>query len=217
MARRLRPESLAVKLGGLSIAILPRSRSAPGDPRLTNSRAAHRAPKRNRRARRWKKVSERIDFCSPSALGYLSLDRSAATLSGGEAQRIRLATQIGSRLRGVLCSRRAQHRPARARQRPPSRLALNSFAISATPSSSSNTTKTPSAAPISLWTSAPAPATPAATSSPRAIRHKSKPPPRPSPVNTSAAPPRYSFPKAPQPQRQSDTNSRRQRQQSQGC
>src|SRR5260370_1065960 len=35
-------------------------------------------------------------------LGYLSLDRSAATLSGGEAQRIRLATQIGSRLRGVL-------------------------------------------------------------------------------------------------------------------
>ena len=35
-------------------------------------------------------------------LGYLSLDRSAATLSGGEGQRIRLATQIGSRLRGVL-------------------------------------------------------------------------------------------------------------------
>ena len=37
-----------------------------------------------------------------SGLGYISLDRSAATLSGGEGQRIRLATQIGSKLRGVL-------------------------------------------------------------------------------------------------------------------
>jgi excinuclease ABC subunit A len=47
-------------------------------------------------------VAERLDFLLAVGLGYLSLDRSAATLSGGEAQRIRLATQIGSRLRGVL-------------------------------------------------------------------------------------------------------------------
>jgi energy-coupling factor transporter ATP-binding protein EcfA2 len=47
-------------------------------------------------------VSERLDFLLAVGLGYLSLDRSAATLSGGESQRIRLATQIGSRLRGVL-------------------------------------------------------------------------------------------------------------------
>src|SRR5262249_38156381 len=47
-------------------------------------------------------VAERIDFLLAVGLGYLSLERSAATLSGGEAQRIRLATQIGSRLRGVL-------------------------------------------------------------------------------------------------------------------
>ena len=47
-------------------------------------------------------MAERLDFLLAVGLGYLSLDRSAATLSGGEAQRIRLATQIGSRLRGVL-------------------------------------------------------------------------------------------------------------------
>src|SRR4029077_16217150 len=53
-------------------------------------------------ARPLEEVSERLDFLLAVGLGYLSLDRSAATLSGGEAQRIRLATQIGSRLRGVL-------------------------------------------------------------------------------------------------------------------
>ncbi len=47
-------------------------------------------------------IATRLDFLLAVGLGYLSLDRSSATLSGGEAQRIRLATQIGSRLRGVL-------------------------------------------------------------------------------------------------------------------
>jgi excinuclease ABC subunit A len=47
-------------------------------------------------------IRERLSFLARVGLGYLSLDRSAATLSGGEGQRIRLATQIGSRLRGVL-------------------------------------------------------------------------------------------------------------------
>jgi excinuclease ABC subunit A len=47
-------------------------------------------------------ISERLGFLNAVGLGYISLDRSATTISGGEGQRIRLATQIGSRLRGVL-------------------------------------------------------------------------------------------------------------------
>jgi excinuclease ABC subunit A len=49
-----------------------------------------------------REIVERLEFLNAVGLGYLSLDRSAATISGGEGQRIRLATQIGSRLRGVL-------------------------------------------------------------------------------------------------------------------
>ncbi len=49
-----------------------------------------------------REIIERLEFLNAVGLGYLSLSRSAATLSGGEGQRIRLATQIGSRLRGVL-------------------------------------------------------------------------------------------------------------------
>ncbi len=49
-----------------------------------------------------REIIERLEFLNDVGLGYLSLSRSAATLSGGEGQRIRLATQIGSRLRGVL-------------------------------------------------------------------------------------------------------------------
>ena len=49
-----------------------------------------------------KEINERLGFLVNVGLDYLTLDRSAQTLSGGEAQRIRLATQIGSRLVGVL-------------------------------------------------------------------------------------------------------------------
>src|SRR6201999_114164 len=49
-----------------------------------------------------KEIAERLGFLNAVGLGYISLSRSAATLSGGEGQRIRLATQIGSKLRGVL-------------------------------------------------------------------------------------------------------------------
>ena len=69
------------------------------------SRARHRASPRREaliaeRLRR--EIVERLEFLNAVGLSYLSLDRNAATLSGGEGQRIRLATQIGSRLRGVL-------------------------------------------------------------------------------------------------------------------
>jgi len=98
--KRLRPESLAVKIGGLSIAdftALPLNRALSAAINLTfNSREALVAERIRR------EVVERLEFLCAVGLNYLSLNRNAATLSGGEGQRIRLATQIGSRLRGVL-------------------------------------------------------------------------------------------------------------------
>ena len=100
--KRLRPESLAVKVGGFSIAEF--TALALGEGRVAVDRMLAKLTPRQRAIaeRPLKEVAERLDFLLAVGLGYLTLDRSAATLSGGEAQRIRLATQIGSRLRGVL-------------------------------------------------------------------------------------------------------------------
>jgi excinuclease ABC subunit A len=100
--RRLRAESLAVKLGGLSIADFTALSLSAARPAVDKILAQLTERQKEIAARPLEEVSERIDFLLAVGLGYLSLDRSAATLSGGEAQRIRLATQIGSRLRGVL-------------------------------------------------------------------------------------------------------------------
>ena len=63
-----------------------------------------------------KEIRERLRFLLSVGLGYLTLARSSATLSGGESQRIRLASQIGSGLTGVsVRPRRAKHRTTRPR------------------------------------------------------------------------------------------------------
>jgi excinuclease ABC subunit A len=98
--KRLRPESLAVKIGGLSIAdftALPLNRALSAAIGLSFTEREALVAERIRH-----EVVERLEFLCAVGLTYLSLDRNAATLSGGEGQRIRLATQIGSRLRGVL-------------------------------------------------------------------------------------------------------------------
>jgi excinuclease ABC subunit A len=98
--KRLRAESLAVTVAELSIAdftALPVSRA------LEVARKIRLTPREEILARRiLSEISERLEYLRAVGLGYLSLDRSAATLSSGESQRIRLATQIGSKLRGVL-------------------------------------------------------------------------------------------------------------------
>ena len=89
-----------MKVNGMSIAdftALPVSRAKAAVPQIKLSeREAQIA------GRVVSEVGERLQFLNAVGLGYISLDRSAATLSGGEGQRIRLATQIGSKLRGVL-------------------------------------------------------------------------------------------------------------------
>ncbi len=100
--RRLRPESLAVKVGGLAITDFVALSISDARPAVDAILASLNPRQTEIAGRLLQEVGERLDFLLAVGLGYLSLERSAATLSGGEAQRIRLATQIGSRLRGVL-------------------------------------------------------------------------------------------------------------------
>ncbi len=97
---RLRPESRAVLVGGLAIheftaLSVHRALGWVEDLELTET---------DRHIARLilREITERLRFLDNVGIGYLSMDRAAATLSGGEAQRIRLATQIGSALVGVL-------------------------------------------------------------------------------------------------------------------
>ena len=98
--RRLKPSSLAVRVKSFSISEfteLPVSRA------LVTVRNWEFGEREMQIAGRvLDEIRRRLEFLSAVGLDYISLDRSAATLSGGEAQRIRLATQIGSKLRGVL-------------------------------------------------------------------------------------------------------------------
>ncbi len=100
--QRLRPESLAVKVGGRSIAEFTGLAMSDARPAVDKIRKGLTERQMDIAGRALAEIAARLDFLLAVGLGYLSLDRSAATLSGGEAQRIRLATQIGSQLRGVL-------------------------------------------------------------------------------------------------------------------
>jgi excinuclease ABC subunit A len=97
---RLRPESRAVKINAMSISdyarlSLEEARKAFHEIRLT--------PREGQIAGQvLREIQDRMEFLLNVGVGYLSLDRPASSLSGGEGQRIRLATQIGSKLRGVL-------------------------------------------------------------------------------------------------------------------
>jgi len=98
--KRLQPESLAVRVGGRGIAeytALPIEEAVAAFDRLKlNEREAQIAGLVLR------EIRNRLRFLATVGLGYITLNRASATLSGGEGQRIRLATQIGSQLRGVL-------------------------------------------------------------------------------------------------------------------
>jgi excinuclease ABC subunit A len=97
---RLKPESLAVTLGGLNISELTKLSVEAVDRFLANLKLTERQYTIARQV--LKEISARLGFLKNVGLEYLTLDRPAASLSGGEAQRIRLATQIGSGLMGVL-------------------------------------------------------------------------------------------------------------------
>src|SRR3989454_2804008 len=97
---RLKPESLAVRVADRSIAdwarmSVSRALAFLGGLTLGSRDSIIAAPI-------VKELRQRLQFLEDVGVGYLTLDRAASTLAGGEAQRIRLATQIGSRLTGVL-------------------------------------------------------------------------------------------------------------------
>jgi excinuclease ABC subunit A len=100
--KRLKPESLAVTVGGKTIAEVT-AMSIEAAARWFADLEAQLTPRERTIAERiLREVRARLNFLLDVGLGYLTLDRAATTLSGGEAQRIRLATQIGSGLMGVL-------------------------------------------------------------------------------------------------------------------
>src|SRR5947207_11438212 len=97
---RLRPESLAVRVASRSIAKIV---SWPVTDALKFFAELELKGREEQIAGRIvQEIRDRLEFLDAVGLNYLSLDRAANTLSGGESQRIRLATQIGSKLRGVL-------------------------------------------------------------------------------------------------------------------
>ena len=98
--RRLRPEVLAVTIGGLNIAEFTEKSVVKAMEFLHTLRLTEMQHKIGDRI--LKEIMDRLGFLQSVGLEYLTLSRASGTLSGGESQRIRLATQIGSSLMGVL-------------------------------------------------------------------------------------------------------------------
>ncbi len=100
LGRRLRPEALSVKVNGLTIGDMV---DMPVSKLLTRLQEPEFQQHMNEPARRiMEEISKRLSFMADVGVGYLALSRRSDTLSSGESQRIRLATQIGSKLSGVL-------------------------------------------------------------------------------------------------------------------
>jgi len=98
--KRLKPSSLSVRIHDVAISALTEMSLSRALETVRNWTLTER--ERLIGGRAVEEIRNRLEFLLAVGLEYLSLERSSATLSGGEAQRIRLATQIGSKLRGVL-------------------------------------------------------------------------------------------------------------------
>jgi excinuclease ABC subunit A len=100
--RRLKPEALAVKLDGLNISEVT-DMSVDQCAHFFAGLPEHLTTSQRTIAKQvLREIGERLKFILDVGLGYLTLSRASATLAGGEAQRLRLATQVGSKLVGVL-------------------------------------------------------------------------------------------------------------------
>lgn len=100
--QRLKPEALAVKIGGKNISEATHISIKGALNWFSGLLETFTPQKKEIAVRILKEINERLSFLNNVGLGYLSLDRMSGTLSGGESQRIRLASQIGSGLTGVL-------------------------------------------------------------------------------------------------------------------
>ena len=99
---RLKPEALAVKLGGLHIGQVVRQSIRAAEQWFNDLETQLTEKQKQIAVRILKEIRERLKFLNDVGLEYLTLSRNSGTLSGGESQRIRLASQIGSGLTGVL-------------------------------------------------------------------------------------------------------------------
>ncbi len=173
---RLKKESLFVRVGGKNIREVTALSIAEAEAFFADLEFSAKEAEIARRI--LKEIRERLSFLTHVGLDYLTLDRTAGTLSGGEGQRIRLATQVGSSLVGVLYILDEPSIGLHQRDnRPAARHPASGCATWATPCWWWSTTRRPSSTPTTSSTWGPAPGCTAARSSPRGRRSRSWPTP----------------------------------------